>query len=228
MNKSSLPTVLTSWSGSRPCLRLCLTRRMLGTTPPSRRSSSRRGPNADSIRGTVDVPVALGDPNNGNGPAAETGRREINWDGGGANDTTSPPVTPFDVFLNTRGARFTTPGTGLGRLRRRGLQGGLATLLPTPPTERSSPLQPVAALHAGGAMSRTACSSCPAPTVTAATVRGFGAVFTDVDRPTTEAARPSCAVTAGPARGSTSSASPTTEKSTASGSSSAVWCGFAG
>src|SRR4029077_17047637 len=55
-----------------------------------------------SIQTTGDAfRAALGDPNNGNAPTLPTGRREINWDGGGNNFTTSPPVTPFDVFLNT-------------------------------------------------------------------------------------------------------------------------------
>ena len=42
---------------------------------------------------------------------SQSGRREINWDGGDPTimDTT-PPVTPFNVFLNTRGSQFTTPG----------------------------------------------------------------------------------------------------------------------
>jgi len=64
----------------------------------------------ESILDTVDFfRDALGDPNNGNaaGPLA-SGRREINWDGGGA--VTTPSLTPFDGFLNIRGARFTTPG----------------------------------------------------------------------------------------------------------------------
>src|SRR5262245_49826210 len=70
-----------------------------------------------SIQATVDnFRTALGNPNNGNAPGPlSSGRREINWDGGGNNFTTTPPVTPFDVFLNTRGARFTTPGTGLSQ-----------------------------------------------------------------------------------------------------------------
>ena len=70
---------------------------------------------AASIQAEVDAfRAALGDPNNANaaGPLA-TGRREINWDGGGNNFTTTLPVTPFNVFRNTRGAQFTTPGTGL-------------------------------------------------------------------------------------------------------------------
>src|SRR5207247_4249649 len=89
------------------------------------------GPTADSIQSSVDAfRAALGNPNNGNnaGPL-QTGRREINWDGGGTNNTTTPPVTPFDVFLNTRGARFTTRGTGLSQAPPSGgPQGGLAAL----------------------------------------------------------------------------------------------------
>src|SRR5262245_11062105 len=85
------------------------------------------GPNIASIQGTVDAfRAALGTPNNGNAPGVlATGRREINWDGGGV-DTTTDPVTPFDVFLNTRGARFTTGGTGLSQAPPMGgPQGGL-------------------------------------------------------------------------------------------------------
>ena len=82
-----------------------------------------------SIQATVDAfRTALGDPNNGNaaGPLA-SGRREINWDGGGSTATTAP-VTPFTTFLNTRGGQFTTPGTGLSQAT----PDGLATLLPEP------------------------------------------------------------------------------------------------
>ena len=71
------------------------------------------GTNAAAIQDGVDAfRAALGDPNNGNaaGPLT-TGRREINWDGGGVN-TNAVAGTPFNGFLNTRGAQFTTPGTG--------------------------------------------------------------------------------------------------------------------
>src|SRR6185503_2643388 len=70
------------------------------------------GPNAASIQSTVDAfRAALGNPNNGNAPGPlVVGRREINWDGGGAATNTTDPVTPFNTFLNTRGAQFTTPG----------------------------------------------------------------------------------------------------------------------
>ena len=71
------------------------------------------GPDIASIQGTVDqFRAALGGVNNGNvaGPL-DAGRREINWDGGGST-ATSPAPTPFSGFLVTRGALFTTPGTG--------------------------------------------------------------------------------------------------------------------
>jgi len=71
------------------------------------------GSDASAIQATVDnFRFALGLPNNGNssGPLA-SGRREINWDGGGA--TTTAAVGPsFAGFKNTRGALFTTPGSG--------------------------------------------------------------------------------------------------------------------
>src|SRR5689334_24797593 len=70
-------------------------------------------------------------PNNLNNPGPLlTGRREINWDGGDPTilDTTAP-VTPFTVFLNTRGIQFTTPGTGLSQAPAAGgPEGGLAVL----------------------------------------------------------------------------------------------------
>ena len=95
------------------------------------------GPTSASIQSTVDAyRAALGEPNNANAPGPlTTGRREINWDGGGNNDMTQPlpPVTPFDVFFNTRGGRFTTPGTGLTQAPPEGgPQGGLAGLFNNP------------------------------------------------------------------------------------------------
>src|SRR4029450_6455726 len=71
------------------------------------------GPTPASIQSTVDqYRAALGAVNNGNNPGPlDGGRREINWDGGGST-ATSPGPTPFTVFLQTRGANITTPGTG--------------------------------------------------------------------------------------------------------------------
>src|SRR3989454_4285222 len=146
------------------------------------------GPNAASIQSSVDAfRAALGNPNNMNNPGPlQIGRREINWDGGGANNTTTAPVTPFDVFLNTRGARFTTRGTGLSQAPPSGgPQGGLAALFnnATYGTIFStfSPLRlftPVGSNITEGLFFVPG-SNGGHP----ATVSGFGAVFTDVDRP---------------------------------------------
>ena len=149
------------------------------------------GPNAASIQGTVDAfRAALGEPNNGNalGPLA-SGRREINWDGGeqrpghGHDDA---PATPFVVFQNIRGATFTTPGTGLSQgPPSGGGDGGFATLFNNPTYgDIFTFFSPRACSARSAATSPTARSPCPAPMgVVPATVKGFGAVFTDVDKP---------------------------------------------
>lgn len=126
-----------------------------------------------SIQSTVDAfRAAVGDPNNGNSAGPITGgRREINWDGGGAVPTSSP--TPFTGFLNNRGAGFETPGTGF---------------LQTPPdapfhffssprifTSVGSNITDVTFIVPGTAPAGTFGTGIPA------TVSGFGAVFTDVN-----------------------------------------------
>ena len=80
---------------------------------------SAAGADIASITPTVNAfRAAIGGVNNMNsaGPLA-SGRREINWDGGGAATTSSP--TPFNGFQNIRGALFTTPGTGFLQARLR-------------------------------------------------------------------------------------------------------------
>ncbi len=44
----------------------------------------------------------------------QSGRREINWDGGGG-DATTAPVTPFNVFLNTGAVSSPRSGVGLSQ-----------------------------------------------------------------------------------------------------------------
>jgi hypothetical protein len=140
------------------------------------------GPNAASIQGTFDsFRSALGGNNNLNIPGPITGgRREINWDGGGAT-ATAVGGTPFDVFLNTRGNRSTTPGTGFVQAT----PAGLADLFNNPtystifkafsPSRLFTPI--------GSNLTETSffvpghADSQPAGT------RGFGVVFTDVDLP---------------------------------------------
>ena len=144
------------------------------------------GPSAASIQATVDsFRAALGNPNNGNTPGPLLlGRREINWDGGGANTTTAP-VTPFDVFLNTRGGQFTTPGDGLSQAPPAGgPDDGLAGLFNNPTYglifTAFSPLRLFTPVDSNVTESFffVPGSNGGIP----ATVNGFGAVFTDVDR----------------------------------------------
>jgi PEP-CTERM motif len=142
------------------------------------------GSNAAGIQGTVaSFRSALGDPNNLNtaGPLP-SGRREINWDGGGAVDG-SPAGTPFAGFQN-RGVIFETPGSGF-------LQG------PVGPTAASSELSDVFGTNYSGTFASfspvrlfvpqgsnvtEANFSIPGSNGTVpATVAGFGAVFSDVD-----------------------------------------------
>ena len=144
------------------------------------------GPTAPSIQSMVDAyRAALGAPNgNAPGPLAG-GRREINWDGGGGVDVTTDPVTPFDVFLDTRGAQFTTPGDGLTQAPPSGgPQGGLAALFDNPSYgtifATFSPLRlftPVDSNVTDAVFFIPGTSGGEL-----ATVSGFGAVFTDVDR----------------------------------------------
>jgi len=150
------------------------------------------GPTAASIQSTVDAFRAeLGEPNNGNQPRAaladpNIGRREINWDGGGANDTTTAPVTPFDVFLNTRGGQFTTPGIGLSQAPPSGgAQGGLAGLFNNPTYGTIfSTFSAQRLFTPVGSNITEALFFVPGTNGTVpATVTGFGAVFTDVDQP---------------------------------------------
>src|SRR4029453_2999673 len=142
------------------------------------------GANAAAIQGTVGAfRTALGNPNNGNnaGPLA-SGRREINWDGGGPPviDGTAP-VTPFTVFQNTRGATFTTLGTGLTQATATG--GALSLDLINPqyasifvPFSLNRMFTPIGSNITIGTFSIPGTNgSVLAPTA------GFGAVFEDVD-----------------------------------------------
>jgi hypothetical protein len=145
------------------------------------------GPTVGSIQGSVDeFRAALGEPNNANNPGPlESGRREINWDGGGANTTTAP-ITPFNVFLNTRGGQFTTPGAGLSQAPPSGgPEGGLAVLFNNPTYGTIfSTFSPLRLFTPVGSNITDALFFLPGSNGTVpATVSGFGAVFTDVDQP---------------------------------------------
>jgi hypothetical protein len=136
-----------------------------------------------SIQSTVDAfRAALGEPNNGNAPGPlMMGRREINWDGGGNNDTTDVPSTPFNVFLNIRGAQFITPGTGLSQ----GPPAGLGVLFSNPTYSFTfSTFSPLRLFTPVGSNITHALFFVPGTNgASPALVQGFGAVFTDVDQP---------------------------------------------
>ncbi len=146
------------------------------------------GPNAASIQSSVTAfRAALGDPVNGNATMPlDKGRREINWDGATPTDVTTPPVTPFNTFLNTRGAQFTTPGIGLSQAPPSGgPQGGLAGLFnnPTYGTEFSVFSALRLFTPVGSNITNTFFFLPGSNGNVPAVVSGFGAVFTDVDQP---------------------------------------------
>jgi hypothetical protein len=126
-----------------------------------------------SIQGTVDAfRAAVGNPNNGNAAGTVGGRREINWDGGGNVSTTAISGTPFNGFLDNRGAQFTTQGTGFVQAppsafdAQFGLFSPLRIFSPI-----GSNITDVSFFIPGTNGSQPA------------TVSAFGAVFTDVDLP---------------------------------------------
>jgi hypothetical protein len=96
-------------------------------------------------------------------------------------------VTPFNVFLESRGGQFTTLGTGLSQAPPAGgPQGGLAELFDNP-TYGSifSTFSPLRLFTPVGSNITQAAFFVPGDDAEnkPATVRGFGAVFTDVDEP---------------------------------------------
>ena len=136
------------------------------------------GPNAAAIQATVDAfRNDLGAPNNGNTPGTQpTGRREINWDGGG-NDAAALAANAFAA----RGAIFLTPGSGF---RVSGRAAGadpvrFGDLNPTYTSEFSvfSPEKLFTAIGSNITDVQFFVPGANTPAVT----RGFGAVFTDVD-----------------------------------------------
>jgi hypothetical protein len=137
---------------------------------------------AAGLQSTVDAfRAALGAPDNVNSPGPLfTGHREINWDGGGATNGTAP-VTPFNVFLNTRGAQFTTPGTGLQQSLVSTGTFSLADINPTYATTFAA-FSPQRLFTPVGSNITDGTFFLPGTNGgTSAVLTGFGAVFSDVD-----------------------------------------------
>ncbi|HEX6042864.1 MAG TPA: hypothetical protein VFZ22_00140 [Pyrinomonadaceae bacterium] len=145
------------------------------------------GPSIASIQSAVtEFRNALGNPNGNTLAEVGTGRREINWDGAVPTDVTTPPVNPFNTFLNTRGAQFTTPGVGLSQgPPSGGPQGGLAALFDnaTYGTEFQVFSAPRLFTAVGSNITDTLFFVAGSNGTVRATVNGFGVIFTDVDQP---------------------------------------------
>jgi hypothetical protein len=152
------------------------------------------GPNAASIQSTVAAyRSALGDPNNGNAPGQPSGRREINWDGGSTTNLTTATTIGSTLanFQSTRGALFTTPGTGFVQAPASAdpvqfPPGGLAGLFNNPTYGNIfTPFSDSRLFSAIGSNITDMTFFVPvAPggSNEPAAVDGFGAVFTDVDK----------------------------------------------
>ena len=147
------------------------------------------GPTVASIEAIVnEYRTALGAPNgNVTQEVLAGGRREINWDGGvPPSDVTTPPVNPFNTFLNNRGAQFTTPGLGLSQAPPSGgPQGGLVTLFGNDtyatefrPFSNTRLFTPV-----GSNITDTFFFTAGSNGSQRAVVTGFGVIFSDVDLP---------------------------------------------
>lgn len=140
-----------------------------------------------AILDTVDAfRSAIGGANNGNAPGPfPTGRREINWDGGGTN--AQPLVNmPKDLFLNNRGAFFEPAATNFSISGQAAPNdatlarfGNINSTYPNTFTSFSSPriFAPTNSIVTEQLFFQPG-SNKNIPAVTTA----FGAIFTDVDR----------------------------------------------
>jgi hypothetical protein len=137
---------------------------------------------ASSIQSSVDeFRNDVGITNNGNNPGPLAGgRREINWDGGGATTATaSGPV--LTAFTNTRGSTFTTQGSGF--LQTAVNDPALTSINPTYATTFSA-FSPQRIFTPVLSNITDVTFSVPGTNgAMPATVAAFGAIFSDVDLP---------------------------------------------
>jgi hypothetical protein len=183
LRKGGLYMAATSHAIGRVARHLALVASLLGSAASIQAAPvvfSLGGTDAASILGTVnDFRAALGEPNNGNAPGPlPGGRREINWDGGGA-VVAAVSGSTLAAFTNIRGATFTTPGTGF--LQTPLTDPALTGINPTYATTFGF-FSPVRIFTPVGSNITDVTFSIPGTAgLTPATVSGFGAVFTDVD-----------------------------------------------
>jgi hypothetical protein len=140
---------------------------------------SAAGADAAAIQASVDgFRAALGGANNGNTPGFQPGgRREINWDGGGA----GAPVASFPAVMTSFGFRGNvnvTPGTGFSISGQPSPE--FADLNPTYADEFQAFSAPRLFAPLGSTITDVLFTK-PGDVETVATTNGFGVVFTDVD-----------------------------------------------
>jgi hypothetical protein len=139
------------------------------------------GPDAASIQAAVDAfRTDLGGANNGGGGSYPDGRREIGWDGVSA-EFSSPNNMPADLFLNSRGALFETPGTGFQVSASAGTAPIEFDNLNPTYSAKFQPFSPQKLFTAIGSPITDVLFFIPG-TQTRATTKGFGVVFTGVNR----------------------------------------------
>ncbi|MCX5688757.1 MAG: hypothetical protein NTV94_03020 [Planctomycetota bacterium] len=146
------------------------------------------GANASDIAAVVasfNTAVSLGGGNNGAGGGAFTvGRREINWDAAGLDAFQSPAAMPDNFFNNNskRGAVFSAP-TGRLLVSKR-VSDATARFGDIEPSYASSfkTFSPSRVFGVEGGTVVNSSFFVPLAPGQAATVNGFGAIFTDVDR----------------------------------------------
>ena len=152
--------------------------RSAGSTP---RVQQAAGTSAAAIQSAVDAYRAdLGGANNANAPGTQpSGRREINWDA--VPDTLAAPNDlPLDQFRG-RGALFSTPGRGVRVSANQGIAPVEFDELDRRSSSRFATFSPQR-LFTPVRSNVTDVHFVVPGSQTRATVSGFGAVFTDVDR----------------------------------------------
>jgi len=139
---------------------------------------SAAGPDAASIQPVVDAfRTPLGADNGTTTGSQPTGRREINWDSGGAGAPATPYPSPMPLFAK-RGSVFSTPGTGF-EISGQPLP-EFGNINPTYPSIFATFSSP-SLFAAVGSNIIDVRFTVPGTTNQPALSRGFGAVFTDVD-----------------------------------------------
>jgi hypothetical protein len=138
------------------------------------------GAAATVVTALDDFRAGIGGINNGNVPGpVGSGRREINWDGGGGVSATASAGTPFIGFTNNRGATFETDGTGFLQATPQGLADTILEPTYAAEFEAFSPLRLFTPV--GGNITDVTFSIPGTAGATPAVVNAFGAIFNGVD-----------------------------------------------